>query len=128
MLPMLNRNAISVRISEVLVIIILAFLLGLVRIFVGDGLGLMVVWKGEFTYRDTVVNLDKVLKMSRDEMAKEHPEVLGQLEEMFIIDPHDGLTRDELRKIREHRFHKRSQKADKLPSEILSARLVDRFK
>jgi hypothetical protein len=114
---MSNRNVLSDRISEVLLIVILVFLLGLVRIYFGAGMGPMVVWKGAFGYDDTLVNLDKVLPLSRDEMIKDHAETEGQLEEMYIIEPHDGLTRAELRQIRLHGYRRHVQQATKAAPE-----------
>jgi hypothetical protein len=72
--------------SEIVLGVILLVIVGFVRIYVGGNEGFMMVWKGEFNYNDTLVNLDDIEKMSHDEIAKTHPAVLYQLEEMGIHD------------------------------------------
>lgn len=75
--------------SEIVLGIILLVIVGFVRIYVGGNEGFMMVWKGEFNYNDTLVNLDDIEKMSHDEIGKTHPAVLYQLEEMGIHDAPD---------------------------------------
>jgi hypothetical protein len=79
-------------------------LLGFVRIYHGAGHPFMVVWKGEFSYQDTLVNLGKYLDMTREDLIAQHPYVLGQLEEMYLIMPQDGLSREEIQTIRKRRW------------------------
>lgn len=94
----------SERISELVLVLILFLLLGFVRIYYGAGHPFMVVWKGEFTLQDTLVNLSKYLDMTREELIAQHPYVLGQLEEMYLIMPQDGLSKEEIQIIRRRRW------------------------
>lgn len=94
----------SERISELVLVLILFLLLGFVRIYYGAGHPFMVVWKGEFAMQDTLVNLGNFLDMTREELIAQHPYVLGQLEEMYLITPQDGLTRAEIQAIRKGRW------------------------
>lgn len=75
------------RASEILLIAVLLVIIGFTRVYYGGADGLMVVWKGEFGYNDTFVNLDDFYKIPHAEAAKEHPGVLFQLEGMGLVDP-----------------------------------------
>lgn len=82
--------------SEIVLGVILLVIVGFVRIYVGGNEGFMMVWKGEFNYNDTLVNLDDIERMSHEEIAKTHPAVLYQLEEMGIHDA-PGIKRQPIK-------------------------------
>ncbi len=77
---------ISSRASEILLGITLLAMVGFTRVYYGGPAGFMVVWKGGFGFKDTLVNLDEFSQIPRDESVKAHPGVLFQLEEMGLID------------------------------------------
>ncbi len=74
--------------SELILLGLLVVMIGFIRIYYGGGPGeeLMVVWKGEFSYHDTLVNLSDILRMPRGELSHVHPSILYQLEEMGVCD------------------------------------------
>jgi hypothetical protein len=74
------------RISEIILLGLLLVIFGFVRVYWGQGYPIMFVWKGEFAYKDTFVNLSEIMKMPSDEIAKNSPNVLWQLEEMGIVE------------------------------------------
>lgn len=47
----------------------------------------MVVWKGEFGYKDTIVDLNDFYKLPKKVAVSEHAHVVGQLEEMGLPVP-----------------------------------------
>jgi len=82
----LSRN-LPERACELGLLLGLVFLLSLVRIYYGGSQGLMVVWKGEPTFQDTLVDVSKMIEMPPNELSEKHRSVLYQLEAMDIIDP-----------------------------------------
>lgn len=80
--------------SEFVLLALLLVMVGFVRVYYGGGPGeeLIFVWKGEFTYRDTLVNLGAILKMPRAQLSSVHPSVLYQLEEMGICSSEDNSS------------------------------------
>lgn len=80
----------STRTSEILLIAILVVIVGFTRIYFGGPDGFMVVWKGEFGYKDTIVNLEQFSQIPVAQAQSEHPNVVFQLEEMGFFDPFSG--------------------------------------
>jgi len=74
------------RFSELALLGVLVLLLALVRIYYGGDRGLMVVWKGEPTFKDTLVDLPQMMSMPADAIKREHPSVHWQLVAMDILD------------------------------------------
>lgn len=72
--------------SEIILVAILFLLLGFTRIYFGGGRSIMVVWKTGFTYRDTLVDLNKMLALPPKALKREHPAVYYQLIGMDILD------------------------------------------
>jgi hypothetical protein len=75
------------RSSEILLLAVLLVIVGFIRIYIGGAEGFMVVWKGEFGYNDTIVNLNDFYKIPKNEAIAQHHNVLYQLEEMGITAP-----------------------------------------
>lgn len=73
--------------SEILLVAVLLVMVGFVRVYVGGEAGPMVVWKGEFGYKDTIVNLSDFYKMPKNVAVAEHGTVVYQLEEMGMATP-----------------------------------------
>jgi len=79
----------------------------------------MVVWKGELTFHDTLVDLDDMAKLPREELLKDHRSVLCQLEDMNLVETNDG----ELDRLRHRQWQGRrkakqaAQKTDQKPAE-----------
>ncbi len=86
--------------SEIALLLGLVMLLSLVRIYYGGGHRLMVVWKGQPGFTDTLVNLSDVTQMDREKLRREHPAVHWQLVAMELIDDNTELDalRDRVRK------------------------------
>ena len=78
--------------SEIILLAILGLLVGFTRVYYGSD-ELIFVWKGEFGYQDTIVNLPQIQTLSRAELARAHPGVLYQLEEMGLYESADNLNR-----------------------------------
>src|SRR5215813_14000130 len=91
------------RYSEFALLAALVVLLSLVRIYYGGGHGLMVVWKGQPSFSDTLVNLSDMTQMPRDQLRREHPAVHWQLVAMELLD--DNTELDSIR-ARLHKQHK----------------------
>lgn len=97
-------------VSEVVLLAILVLLVGLTRIYYGGGRPPMVVWKGELTFRDTLVNLGEIVNLPRDQLLTQHRSVLYQLEEMELIQSSDP-TLDSIRHRRWQGRHKLERKS-----------------
>lgn len=74
------------RISEIALVVVLVVMLGLVRVYYGGGCGLVFVWKGEFSYSDTLVNLDDILKLPKEVVKEEHPSVYFQMAALDLFE------------------------------------------
>lgn len=96
--------------SEIALGVALIALLSLVRIYYGGGHGIMVVWKGQPTFQDTLVNLSEVTQMPPEQLRREHPSVHWQLVAMEIIE--DNI---ELQSVRERLHWKRLGPAKQAP-------------
>ena len=70
--------------SEIFLVAVLLVMVGFVRVYVGASIGPMVVWKGEFGYKDTIVDLSDFYKIPRNVAVAEHSSVVFQLEEMGL--------------------------------------------
>ena len=68
----------------------LAATLGLLRIYHGSTIGTRIVAKGGFSFKDTIVNVDRILTLPRTELALKHPAIERQLEEMGVLTPEEG--------------------------------------
>jgi hypothetical protein len=77
------------RTSELILLLVLLLLVGFARVYYGGEDGLMFVWKGEFGFKDTLVNLPEILALPPDELAREHPSMLSQLEGMGFFGNED---------------------------------------
>lgn len=75
--------------SELALLAILIVLVALTRVYYGGGRAPMIVWKDEFTFHDTLVNVAELSALPHDVMLKDHRSVLYQLEAMEIIEPTD---------------------------------------
>jgi hypothetical protein len=65
-------------------------LFSVIRIYYGGNQGLMIVWKGEITFNDTLVNLTELEKMPKKDLQREHPAVYWQMLAMDLVeDDHD---------------------------------------
>ncbi len=74
------------RISEIGLVVVLVAMLGLVRVYYGGGCGLVFVWKGEFSYNDTLVNLDDIMKLPKEVVKEEHPSVYFQMAALDLFE------------------------------------------
>jgi hypothetical protein len=75
----------SSRISEITLIVLLLVLAGFTRVYYGGVSGPMFVWKSEFGFKDTLVNVADVMKLPPTELLREHSQVVDQLEEMGVV-------------------------------------------
>ena len=101
--------------SELALLLGLVMLLSLVRIYYGGGHGLMVVWKGQPGFADTLVNLSDVTQMPVEQLRREHPSVHWQLVAMDLID--DNAELDAL----QERVRKEQQKIINKPKASVPA-------
>jgi hypothetical protein len=75
----------SSRISELILIILLLVLAGFTRVYYGGAAGPMFVWKSEFGFKDTLVDVPDVLKLPKTTLLQEHAQVADQLDEMGLV-------------------------------------------
>lgn len=105
------------RISEVVLLLCLLILIGLIRVYYGGSQGLMVVWKGELSYKDTFVNLKEILNQPKESLIADHPSVYFQLLGMDVLDDQQDQSR--VQTIRRLRLHRqpgpRAQKVEDAP-------------
>lgn len=76
-------------ISELVLVVVLVLLVLAVRVYYGGHDGLMIVWKGELGFKDTLVNLPEVMALPKAQLTRDHKSVLWQLEEMGLMEPDD---------------------------------------
>lgn len=81
-----KRKFYSPTISELVLAAVLVLLIAMTRIYYGPGQTPMVVWKGEITFHDTLVNLPEVTTMPQDQLLQAHKSVFYQLEDMDLIE------------------------------------------
>src|SRR5688572_14446721 len=92
------------RISEVVLLLTLLVLIGLIRVYYGGSEGLMVVWKGDFSFKDTFVNLSEILDQPKESLVSDHPSVYWQLLGMEVLDDTQDQSRvHTIRRLRLHR-------------------------
>lgn len=60
-------------------------LVAAMRVYIGGPDGVTVVWKGDLTFADTVININDYLGLPASEFQK-HPLLLGQMEDMGFFD------------------------------------------
>jgi hypothetical protein len=108
---------------SIILILLMFLLIAATRIYVAPD-ELMIVWKGNLGFADTVVNLDEYSDVptvdgravARSELAANHPEVLAQMEDM-------GLLTDEAQMIRKrHKARKAGVKSDSAAGHEKSAK------
>lgn len=85
------KAKLSAHFSELGLILALIGIFALVRFYYNYGgeQPLMIVWKGELSFKDTFVNLHDFVNQPRTELERDHKSVLWQLEDMGIMDPGD---------------------------------------
>ena len=71
--------------TVILIGLLLVIIAGFFRVYYGGGIGIRVVSKHSFSFKDTIVNLDDIIGQPRIVVAARHPAVKRQLEEMGII-------------------------------------------
>lgn len=87
------------RASEILLVIVLIGLVGFTRVYFGGPDGIMVVWKGNFGFADTFVNLGDILNLPPSAVS-EHQDVFYQLQEMGMVDvPVSSVNRRKPRRV-----------------------------
>lgn len=70
----------------ILIGITFCIFIGFLRIYYGGNIGLRIIAKQSFSFKDTIVNLDDLLGQPRIVIASQHPAVKRQLEDMGIIE------------------------------------------
>jgi len=73
----------------IFLLLVLVIFWGTIRIYYGGEIGMRVVLKASFSFKDTIVNLDDIFGQPRIVVATQHPAVKKQLEEMGIIETDD---------------------------------------
>lgn len=81
----------SFKASEILLLLFLLAIVGFTRVYYGGPQGPMFVWKGEFSYKDTLVSLPDFMKIPHEQALIQHPKLVDQLEEMGMIDSPDFI-------------------------------------
>jgi hypothetical protein len=79
--------------SLILLVILVVIAVGFLRVYYGGGIGMRIVAKHSFSFKDTIVNLDNVLGQPRIIVAAKHPAVKRQLEEMGIIETDEQIQK-----------------------------------
>src|SRR5271170_4393896 len=88
------------RLSEICLLVTLILMIGLIRVYYGGDQGLMVVWKGEFSYKDTLVSVAEFQKMPKQQLLSQHRSVYWQLVSMDVLEVPEDLTLLKKRKTR----------------------------
>lgn len=83
--PPRPRTALPLPMLAVIAGVVVLLAAGLCRVYYGGGIGLRVVYKHSFSFKDTIVNLDDLIGQPRLVIAAQHPAVKRQLEEMELI-------------------------------------------
>lgn len=73
-------------VSPIVLGILLIVLISATRVYIGGPDGMIVVWKGELSFNETVVNLADYVNLPKSELAK-HPQLFTQMEEMDLLNP-----------------------------------------
>jgi len=98
-----KKSFVKERVSEIALLILLVALVALIRVYHGGEHGLMVVWKGEPSFTDTIVYVPEMLNLPAQDLKAEHPSVYSQLVAMDILEDNT-----ELEQIRARRLKKRN--------------------
>lgn len=91
-------------VSELVLLGLFIVVLGFTRVYYSSADGVLFVWKGEFSFADTLVDLDQYTNMPVAEMERNHRSVLWQLEDMGMVATSAGETpKLDFRRARRHR-------------------------
>lgn len=88
--PSPSKKSKSDWISPVLLCILLLVLISASRVYIGGPEGVIFVWKGEFSFNDTIVNIAEYANLPQKELTSQqakHPHVISQMEEMDLLNP-----------------------------------------
>lgn len=97
-------KAIKSHSSELVLLLMMVLLLAASRIYYGGQPGCMIVWKGELTFADTLVDLEEMVKLPPQELLAKHRTVFFQLEDMGMLDDAEDQQIEKMRR----KFKKRS--------------------
>ena len=81
-----EKKSFQISATEIALLAILVLLVSLIRVYYGGDRGIMIVWKGELSFHDTLVNLAEITRTPKEELLKHHRSVLYQLEAMDLIE------------------------------------------
>ncbi len=84
-----SRNLLNSWLPSVLLIAVMLLLIAATRVYVGGPDGIEVVWKGELSFENTVVNLLDYSGLPRSAFAR-YPALMAQMEEMGFFDYEDS--------------------------------------
>ena len=107
-----SMASIQNRFSELVLAAMVILLVSLVRIYYGGSQGIMVVWKGEPSFKDTVVNLSELMRLPAEELRTNHPSVHWQLVAMDLLEETAEL--DNVRQ--RHLYHRSPTNSGELPA------------
>ena len=96
-----ENKAMPRRTTVIIAAVLLAIIGGFLRIYYGGGIGIRIVAKHSFSFKDTIVNLDNLFGQPRIVIATKHPAVKRQLEEMGIIETDEQVEEQVRREIEE---------------------------
>lgn len=85
----------------VLLVFSIILMCGFLRIYYGGGIGIKIVPKQSFSFKDTIVNLDEIFGMPRIVVASKHPAVKRQLEKMGLAKTDEEVENEALKKLKE---------------------------
>jgi len=81
--------------------ILVVVAVGFIRVYYGGEIGMRIVAKDSFSFKDTIVNLDDLLGQPRIVVATQHPAVKKQLERMGIVETDEQVQERVRREIEE---------------------------
>jgi hypothetical protein len=85
-----NRKISPITIVAILIIALVP-LAGFFRVYYGGSIGIEIVQKHSFSFKDTIVNLDDIMGKPRIVVRTQHPAVMRQLEEMGIVESDEKI-------------------------------------
>ena len=73
---------------SIALIFLMILLIAAARVYIGGPDGIEIVWKGELSFADTVVNLADYVGIPKDEFSRnfKNPSLISQMEEMGLFD------------------------------------------
>lgn len=99
--PLVRPWFLYIYIAVVIVILTASF-----RVYYGGNIGLKIVIKKSFSFKDNIVNLDDIFGQPRIAVAINHPAVKQQLEDMGIIETDEKVKekiyQEQMRRIYEY--------------------------